>query len=107
MRHIAAVFCNDRHAGTLTQEESGAYTFMYDAAYRDDPRTPPISMTLPKRAEPYSSPVLFPFFFGLLAEGDQKELQLRTLQVPENDYFSRLVYSANETIGCVTVARAS
>ena len=105
MSRAAAVFCNDRFAGTLTHEDDGSYTFAYDTAYLDDPRTEPVSLTLPKRTEPYRSPVLFPFFFGLLAEGEQKELQLRTLGAPENEHFARLVYSANETIGAVTVRR--
>lgn len=105
MSRNAAVFCNDRFAGTLTHEDDGSYSFIYDAAYRDDPRTYPVSLTLPKRAEPYRSPVLFPFFSGLLAEGEQKELQLRALGAPESDQFARLVYSANETIGAVTVRR--
>jgi HipA-like protein len=61
-------------------------------------------MTLPKRAEPYASKVLFPFFHGLLAEGILKETQCRKLKLDENDYFGRLIKTAHsDTIGTITV----
>jgi HipA-like protein len=48
--------------------------------------------------------VLFPFFFGLLAEGDDKKLQCRLLHIDENDPFTRLLKTCTtEPIGGVTV----
>ena len=49
------------------------------------------SATLPKRKEEYRSKELFPFFYGLLAEGKQKERQCRELCIDENDHFTRLL----------------
>jgi serine/threonine-protein kinase HipA len=47
---------------------------------------------------------LFPFFYGLLAEGENKDMQCRILKIDENDSFTRLLKTASEdTIGGVIV----
>lgn len=102
MRKAEVIF-NGKIAGYLIKEDDGDYVFTYNKVYLNDPRSEPVSLTLPKRCEPYRSSTLFPFFFGLLAEGEQKDLQLRILGIQEKDLFSRLVYSAGETIGSVTL----
>jgi serine/threonine-protein kinase HipA len=44
----------------------------------------------------------------MLAEGVNKKLQCRQLQIDENDYFSLLTKTACEdTIGCITVKAES
>ena len=68
----------DRVAGRLV-EESDAYQFLYDAAYLQDPQTPPVSLTLPKQAPPHRANSLFPFFFGLPAP---RSLPPPSLQLP-------------------------
>lgn len=100
----ASVFCRGVFAGILSKEPGVGYRFEYAPEYRNDPSCPAISLTLPKRAAPFESPILFPFFFGLMAEGDDKSLQCRVLKIDENDHFTRLVQTcAAETIGGVTV----
>ena len=94
-------------AGVLAgriEELSDGYRFTYDAGYLASSATRPISLALPKRPEPYASKVLFPFFFGLLAEGILKETQCRKLRLDENDHFGRLLKTAHsDTAGAVTV----
>lgn len=93
----------NRVAGRLV-EEAGSYTFLYDPAYLNDPEAPPVSLTLPKQAAPHRADSLFPFFFGLLAEGDLKAEQCRRLKLDEDDAFGRLLLTAGaDTIGAVTV----
>ena len=59
---------------------------------------------LPKSRAVYRSKVLFPFFFGLLAEGAQKRLQCRSLRIDEDDHFTRLAETCREgVIGAVYV----
>ena len=100
----ANVFCRGVFAGTLSKEIGGGYRFEYAPEYRDDPSSPAISLTLPKRAAPFESAILFPFFFGLLAEGDDKAIQCRVLRIDESDHFTRLLRTCEaETIGGVTV----
>ena len=97
------VYYRDTFAGTLTKDVDG-YTFRYDEGYLDDPSLPAISATLPKTKDEYRSNVLFPFFFGLLAEGVQKERQCRELRIDERDHFTRLLEtSAYGAIGAVYV----
>lgn len=103
MKRSAGVYFNGVFAGILTRENDGTYTFAYDTDYLKDKDSEPVSMTLPKQKESYRSKVLFPFFAGLLSEGAQKELQMEFCGVAENDLFSRLLYSAYETVGSVTV----
>ena len=97
------VYYRDVPAGTLVRDAEG-FIFRYDASYLDNSSLPDISVTLPKRKEEYRSKVLFPFFYGLLAEGKQKERQCRELRIDENDHFTRLLEtSAYGAIGAVYV----
>lgn len=98
----AEVLFNGRLAGVLSKNGQ-QYAFRYDPAYLRSNR-PAISLTFPKRAEAFVSPVLFSFFYGLLAEGVAKQLQCRELQLAENEHFTRLLRTAHtETIGAVTL----
>lgn len=98
------VFCRGALAGRLTKRTRGDYRFEYTTEYLTAPHCPPISVTLPKQSAPFESPVLFPFFFGLLAEGEDCVLQCRVLKIDERDAFTRLMKTcAVETIGGVTV----
>lgn len=102
----AEVLFNGQVAGILRRTEAH-YTFRYASAYLQSD-WPAISLTLPKQAEAFVSPVLFRFFYGLLAEGVAKELQCRELRLDENDHFTRLLRTAyTETIGAVTVREIS
>ncbi|MGI9192303.1 MAG: HipA N-terminal domain-containing protein [Chitinophagaceae bacterium] len=100
------VYCNGVQAGILEKTISGGYSFIYDNSYLENPSNPPISLTLPKTNEPYKSDILFPFFFGLLSEGVNKEIQCRLLKIDENDDFGRLLrVSGEDTIGAITVKK--
>jgi HipA-like protein len=99
----AAVLYNGRLAGHLSKTKEG-YVFAYAEDYLGDTTAPPISLTLPKQAKEYRSEILFPFFFGLLAEGENKKAQCRALKMDERDHFTRLLKTAgSDTIGAITV----
>jgi len=99
----AAVYMNERRAGTLRQEP-GRYVFEYEPAYFADPESPAISLTLPKNQRVHLAPVLFPFFSGLLTEGTNHSIQVRALRIDERDEFSLLLATAQQqTIGAITV----
>ena len=103
MNKSGNVYHNDRYVGRLEQTDTG-YVFTYDPAYRADPSAPSIALSLPKRTGQFRCPVLFPFFYGLLAEGANKNLQCSVLKIDEKDHFTRLLKTAEEdTIGGVTV----
>ncbi len=103
MSRKGIVYCSGTLAGRIEETASG-YRFTYDAGYLASPRAKSVSLTLPRRVEAYESSVLFPFFFGLLAEGALKDTQCRKLKLDENDHFGRLLKTAHgDTIGDVTV----
>lgn len=64
----------------------------------------PVSLTLPLSDKPYHSKVLFTFFFNMLSEGENRELQSRLLHIDKDDDFGILLATAQyDTIGAVTV----
>jgi HipA-like protein len=104
----ANVYCRGVLAGILSRDQKDSYRFQYVPEYLSSPKCPAISLSFPKQEAPFESPVLFPFFFGLLAEGDDKALQCRVLKIDENDHFTRLLKTCQaETIGGVTVKEVS
>lgn len=87
-------------AGQLVEEVPGRlYRFAYAAGYAG----PPISLTLPVRAEPYAFEEFPPFFDGLLPEGFQLEALLRQKKLDREDRFGQLVAVGADTVGAVTV----
>ncbi|MBE9601347.1 HipA N-terminal domain-containing protein [Pedobacter sp. MC2016-24] len=98
------VFLNNKLAGTLTEESRKMYVFRYEQGYFDDPAAVAVSLTLPKSKREYRSAYLFPFFFNMLAEGVNKELQSRQLRIDREDAFGLLLATTgSDTIGAVTV----
>jgi serine/threonine-protein kinase HipA len=100
----AGVYYNGKLAGILEKNKSTSYIFTYMDDYFADSTMPAISLSFPKTQQEYVAKELFAFFFGLLAEGVNKDIQCRLLKIDENDDFTRLIKTAGEdTIGAVTV----
>jgi HipA-like protein len=100
----AQVLYNGIEAGILEKKTPDKYLFTYANEYFKDPDKPAISLTFPKKQQQFESTELFPFFYGLLAEGVNKDIQCRYFRIDENDDFSRLIKTAGtDTIGAVTV----
>jgi len=92
------VFCG------ILEKYEGIYTFTYDYDYFLNSDLPPVSLTIPKTTMIHRSEILFPFFFGLLTEGNLKTMQCKVLKIDENDHFSRLKNIATyDTVGSVRV----
>ena len=100
----AGVYKNDSLAGWLYEQPNGDVVFEYDDAYLMNTAVPGISLTLPKTKKIYSSAFLFPFFSNMIAEGENKKVQSRLLNIDENDQLGLLLATASaDTIGNVTV----
>ena len=100
----AAVYRNGELVGTLTEESRASYIFRYDDRWFADAKKPAVSLTLPKTQQEYRSEFLFSFFFNLLSEGVNRELQSRQLKIDEADDFGLLLATAQaDTIGAITV----
>lgn len=100
----AGVFNNGILAGILEKQLNGTYSFEYDEVYLQNDKNPSISLTMPRSIKKYESEKLFAFFFGLLSEGVNKNIQCRLLKIDENDHFGRLLLTAQEdNIGAITL----
>ena len=98
----AQIYRKNELAGILT-EDGGEYIFCYDAIYLTSPSALAISLTLPLQSEPYRSPVLFPFFDGLIPEGWLLDVALRNTDISVLDRMSLLLFCCKECIGSVSV----
>lgn len=98
------VYVHGIKAGVLTENDDREYVFVYDEAYLLGEKNPPVSLTLPLREEPYQSPYLFPYFFNMLSEGENRQIQSQLLHIDAEDDFGILLATAQyDTIGAVTV----
>ena len=89
-------------AGRLSETDDG-YLLQYDEQYLHQPDSRPISLTLLKKEESYTSKVLFPFFDGLIPEGWLLDIAVDHWKVKANDRFELLLTTCRDTIGAVTV----
>lgn len=102
MVRTAYIFNNKTFTGRLL-EINGKYVFVYTKEYIHS-SLPSISLTLPKKQRTHRSPYLFPFFQGLLPEGNSRVFQCQRLRISTNNKFSLLLQLAgSETIGSITV----
>tara|TARA_R100001143_G_C3361009_1_gene135759 strand:+ start:3736 stop:4074 length:339 start_codon:yes stop_codon:yes gene_type:complete len=100
----ANVFRNGELVGVLTRFGRHSYEFKYDELWFADPEKPPVSLTMPKTEQIYKADHLFPYFFNLLSEGVNRNLQARQLKIDETDYFGLLLATAQaDTIGAITL----
>lgn len=101
---IGTVYFKNVFAGELIETDRRSYIFQYDDTYFNDSSKEAISLTLPKTSRRYESDHLFPFFFNMLSEGANKQVQCSQLKIDEKDYFGLLLAIASyDTIGAVTV----
>ena len=91
-------------AGTLTETDSPReYLFKYDTEYLDK-NGEAISLNMPLTKEIYRSNVLFPYFFNILSEGENRTLQSSYLKIDKDDDFGILLQTAQQdTPGAVTI----
>ena len=103
MGRKAEIYNNRVLAGTLEKTDL-EYIFRYNEKYFSDNSCRAISLTMPKKEIEFRSKTLFPFFYGLLSEGVNKQTQCRLLRIDENDHFGLLLSTAHsDTIGSITV----
>lgn len=96
----AEVYIYGKKAGMLIEEEKNArYRFEYGEGYEG----PPISVTMPVEQQVYRFDRFPPFFEGLLPEGINLEMLLRSQKIDRDDAFAQLAAVGADTVGAVTV----
>ncbi|MDR3339116.1 MAG: HipA N-terminal domain-containing protein [Candidatus Symbiothrix sp.] len=98
------VYMRGKLAGELTELSRKEYVFRYDDDYFKDTTQPSISLTLPKSRQEYKLEYLFPCFFNMLSEGNNRLVQARLLHIDEHDHFGILLAAAGSDVtGAITV----
>lgn len=98
----AKIFYKNKLAGILTEDDAG-YEFRYLPEYLSSETAKAVSLTLPLREDAYTSPVLFPFFDGLIPEGWLLDVALRNTDISILDRMSLLLTCCKDCIGAVSV----
>lgn len=98
------VYVNGIEAGVLAEiDNPRQYIFKYDKIYLEN-NLPPVCLSMPLREEEYRSTILFPYFFNLLSEGENRAIQSSLHHIDKNDDFGILSATAQyDTVGAVTV----
>ncbi len=104
---IFEVYCHKILAGILTETDQRNYIFEYEKNYFLQNKMPAISLTLPKNQQKYEQKnVIFAFFSGLIAEGDNLDWQANYHKIDKNDTLSFVEKTAEiDTTGAVTLKR--
>ncbi|SEN18238.1 serine/threonine-protein kinase HipA [Prevotella sp. ne3005] len=94
------VYVHNAEAGLLQETDDREYVFTYHDDYQGDP----VCLAMPVRQKVYRSDHLFPYFFNMLSEGANRQVQSTLLHIDEKDDFGIMLATAQyDTIGAVTV----
>ena len=94
------VYVHDVEAGLLQETDDREYVFTYHDEYQGDP----VCLAMPLRQKVYRSDHLFPYFFNMLSEGANRQVQSTLLHIDEKDDFGIMLATAQyDTIGAVAV----
>jgi serine/threonine-protein kinase HipA len=105
MRNAKVLFKNEE-AGILTQHDDGSFSFRYHDLWLANDSRQSISLTLPKSEKEFHSNFLFPFFYNMLPEGNNKQVVCKLNRIDQDDYFGILMFTAkNDSIGAVRVIK--
>lgn len=98
----AEVYQQGQLAGYLEEGAGGCWHFSYRPEYAGLA----VSLTMPKRTEPYRFKTFPPLFEGLLPEGLQLEALLRQHKIDRNDFFGQLMLVGEDMVGSLTARPA-
>jgi len=94
------VFVHDKEAGILQETDARDYVFTYHRDYQGAP----VCLAMPVQKEPYRSSYLFPYFYNMLSEGSNRQIQSTLWHIDADDDFGIMLATAQfDTIGAVTV----
>ena len=102
MSRILNVWWDGWLVGRLSQNRHGELGFVYSKQWLGTgDAAPPLSVSLPKRAEPFSRRECGPFFSGLLPEEGQRDAVARLLGVSRGNDFALLDRLGGDVAGAL------
>ena len=84
------VFVHDIEAGILQETDDRSYVFTYDENYKGKP----VCLAMPVRRQSYHSAHLFPYFYNMLSEGANRQVQSTLFHIDETDDFGIMMKTA-------------
>ncbi|WP_419163006.1 type II toxin-antitoxin system HipA family toxin [Candidatus Palauibacter sp.] len=106
MNRVLDIWWDGRIVGQLMQPRPGALEFGYADDWLRDDQAPPLSVSLPRRAEPFPRRECRPFFAGLLPEESQRDRVARTLGVSSRNDFALLDRLGGDVAGALQLLPA-
>ena len=103
MMRALTVWWEGAVVGSLAAARHGAMRFAYDGGWLADPAAPALSISLPKRPEPFPPRRCRPFFEGLLPEGAQRDAVAAVLGVSRANEFTLLEGLGGEVAGALAL----
>ncbi|MFN2427727.1 MAG: type II toxin-antitoxin system HipA family toxin [Candidatus Binatia bacterium] len=100
------IWWEGRLVGHLTQDRHGELGFAYSPGWLNDDQTQPLSVSLPKRAEPFTRHECRPFFGGLLPEENQRDAAAQALGVSRSNDFALLDRLGGDVAGALQLLPA-
>jgi len=97
------VWLGHAHAGDLWREAEGGMSFRYTSDYLASNGAAPLSLSLPLRAEAFTSKECRPFFANVLPDGALRQAVARKLGLSEDNDFGLLVALGGECAGAVSL----
>lgn len=101
MMRTLNIWWHGQIVGQLTQNQHGELGFSYAADWLAREDAPPLSASLPKRAEPFSRRECRPFFGGLLPEEGQRDAAAQALGVSRANDFALLDRLGGDVAGAL------
>ena len=95
----------EKTAGWLSQDENG-FHFTYAKTYLESANPMAVSLTLPLQKNSFHSPVLFPFFDGLIPEGWLLDIAEKNWKLDSRDRMGLLLTCCRDCIGAVSIIPA-
>jgi serine/threonine-protein kinase HipA len=102
MSRAGTVQYKGMRAGRISEDDRG-YHFKYDDDYLKNALAKPVSLTLPLRAEEFSSKTMIPFFDGLIPEGWLLDIAQKNWKLDPKDRMGLLLACCKDCIGAVSV----
>jgi len=103
LTHSLDVYFRETKAGILSQQENGALSFVYDAAYRNAADARAISFSMPLGETVFEDRVVRPFFSGLLPDEAARQKLAGALGVSAGNAFGLLEIIGGECAGALSL----
>ncbi len=97
------VYFSEAKAGTLSQDDSGALSFIYDAGYLSREGERAISFSMPLQEAAYADRIVRPFFSGLLPDEAARQRLAGALGISSGNSFGLLAIIGGECAGALSL----